>query len=102
MKKSLAYTIALTGILFAPDVSTAAPGIDYPGPGYRRQLELLYPKCAQDDVLKVRVAPVIEIKPASDFWPVQAPVDLSQPIRLFPQSLPAITAPLPPSSKTLK
>jgi hypothetical protein len=102
MKKSLALTVAFSGLFAATEFSMGGPPLDFPGPGYRRQAELFSPSCEVDDVLRVRTAPPVEEKPTPDLWWLKTPLDSPEPIRLFPEVLPPLAPPLPPSSATLK
>ena len=101
MNKSLILSLIMAGLLLGSELSVAGGPIDFPGPGYRRQLEMIdHPK---RDYLFGLQRPTAELKTSSGFDRQTSPIDFSQPIRLFaPQSTPPVASPVPSSSPAQK
>lgn len=89
MNDSLICSSAILASVLAFAASSVAGPIDSPGPGYRKQLELVdLQRSSEPYQLKVFGTPSVEIKRRFNDSPVIGPVppavDFSQPIRLFP------------------
>jgi len=101
MSKSILPSLVIVGVLLSSDPSATAGPIDYPGPGYRQQREMIYhPK--RDKLFRVQTG-ASEVKTSFHLELQSSSVDFSQPIRLFsPQAPPTGVTSVPSVSPLQK
>ena len=96
MNKSHALSIALVAIASFPSISDAGDIFDSPGPGYRQQIERLFPPIDLTRSFPIRVESASLLSPSS----LSPAPDFSEPIRLFMRPQQTSTSPLAPTQAT--